>query len=244
MWQAKERRNINGGKQMNLESIIVIAMSFLNVMFYFLVVIGIVGIFVFVYLFKFIVEVHKKTGSGFVSYRNRARKTKDSDGNYSLVTLRGARYLYPKDNTCIYRQGYAFVVRFYERGLDDYHPIILKQNLFSKVKNIFKVEKGDIDKFVPLEINVEPEGAIWMEPIPQNIKYVFKQQQANITLKYAQKQAWMAKYGGLVGIGAIGVMFIMGFYFISQNIESAITLGNTVVSKAAALSGQIAVQSP
>ena len=207
--------------------------SFMKVFLYFFIVAGGVCIFVFLAFFKYVVEIHRKTGSGFSSFRYYAYRRKRPDGNFELVTVRRKSFLFPKDYSSLYRQRFRQVVRFYEKGPDDYHPLELKHNTTISVEK--DVEGNDV---------VKETSIAWMEPVPQNVKFLFKQQQVSIAQKYAKKEEFLSKYGGLIGVGFAAVAFIMAAFFISENLSEVTNLAASYSAQALKAGGQVISAAP
>ena len=164
-------------------------------------------------LFNYLLELNKRTGSGIIIKKVRARKKKDRNGNFFLKTITGKTFMYPKDDGYIYRYVRVipcWLIRFYERTEGDYHPMQLKQN--------------ETDSF--------------MEPIPQNIKFLYKSDQEAIDRKYEKEKNFVQQYGQMIGVGILIVGFIIAIYFIMNQVEQAIQLGSSSLELAARLSGQ------
>lgn len=172
-------------------------------------VVAFLGVFVYFNFFKYIVELNKKSGSGVIIVRKRARKVKSKSGNFKLVTIKGKAYLYPRDNRFIYQCGRSFLIRFYEKAENDYHPMEYK--LSEEKKN----QSG------------------FLNTIPQNIKFLYKSDQEDIRKKYEERKTVVQQYGPIISLGAVALAFIMATWFITEQLGAAIDLGNTVISHTA-----------
>lgn len=164
---------------------------------------AIVGTFFYMRFFTYIVELNKKTGSGYLVQRMKARRIKDKDGLLKLKVFRGPKYIYPKDNSFIYKQGKVFLVRFIDYGDANYHP---------------------------MRIN-EPTNSL--DTVPQSIRFLFKNEQAEIKAKYEQKQSLLQQWGPLIGLFIAAVVFIFVVYYSIESIKEAMELGRAVIDQTA-----------
>lgn len=168
-----------------------------------LVVLAIIGSFYYMSFLNYIVELNKKTGSGYLVVRYKARRIKDKDGLLKLKIFRGPKYIYPKDNSFIYKQGKKFLVRFIEYGDANYHPMLINEETKS------------------------------LDTVPQSIRFLFKNEQAEIKAKYEQKQSLLQQWGPILGMAVAAVVFIFVVYYSIESIKEAMELGRSVIEQTA-----------
>ena len=207
----------------NIELIIVKALYFFKVFSWSLLGIGAVGLTVFFMLFRFQVEVNMKTGSGYGVKTLFARKSRGKDGNFWLVTLRGRRFLFPTDYSFCYRKKFFWMIRYYQISDDGYSPM----KMFGKAA-IEKHREKSKTAYKPIVMNIGQASEIFLEPVPQNLKFLFKAEQESIEKKYQAKQSLLAKFAPLAGIGL--AVLLVGFvvYLTMDRIDSLISLGHEV----------------
>lgn len=202
---------------MNSALIILQVWSFVRTLVWGIAILGTSGTLIYLIMFKYIIEFNKRTGSGIIIKRKRARKTKDKNGTTVLFTITGKKYNYPENPKYIYKSGFSFLIRYYMITEDNYHPIGLV--------------KGK-------------EDHPYLKPIPQNIKFLYRSDQESIRKKYEARKTMMQQYGQLVGVGALCIAFIFAVYFIMQQVDAAISMGNNVIAQISALKGQMVVAAP
>ena len=160
-------------------------------------------------------ELNKRIGSGIVIVRMRARRSKSNTGTIFLKTMVGRKFVYPQDNSFIYKCGFSYLVRFVERSESDYHPVKLDT---SKIDN---------PKF---------------EVLPQNITFIHKTTFDDLQKSYEKKKDFINQYGQLIGLGVIVSAFIIVSYFILQEVHQSIVLGQNVQAAMSKLGSDIAGQ--
>ena len=219
---------------MNTQLILMQVLVFLKVFTLLICVVGVLfGVWFFA-TFKYKIELNKKTGSGILIKRYYARKLSDRNGNYRLSTVMGGKsFLYPNDDLFLYKDGFFWLVRFYQKAENDYHPISLIKRLVStkaKEKHQEQLEKRDeVISYIPTD---ESKEELVMKVIPQNIKFIYKTSERAIQNKYEKQKDFMQQYGQIIGLGMIAIAFIIGIYFIMNHVQSAIDLGNQALALA------------
>lgn len=190
---------------------------FMQTLVYGLIFVVAIGFFLYSMAFKYMVELNKFTGSGYIVKTFRARKKKDRNGNEFLVGLK-LRLTYPKDESFIYKKGRSSYVRYLWFGSHNYHPMKINYNPKNKSREF--------------------------EAVPQSIKHLYKSDQDNIERKYKEKKKAIEQYGGVIALGSVAIAFVIATYFMTQQIDGAIALGNNVVASAAQCKQVIASSVP
>ena len=219
-------------------------LQFLKIFTWGIIILLFCGFGYYFLLFKYKVEINKETGSGIIIRRMRAKKSRDRQGIMHLKGFMSSKsFVCPNSGSFIFRDGYSFLIRFYEKGDDDVHPIVVKRKWYGnlthkKTEEEIKQEEDYLSKkFSPMPLIANMEA--FMQPIPQNIKFAYKYNQTAIDKKYEEQKNFMQQYGQMIGIGIIVIGLVMSIYFIMDHVESAIQLGNQVVSMAAQVSGKV-----
>src|SRR3990167_5705366 len=198
------------------EVIMIQVMNFLRIFFLGVIILGVIGFFYWFMIFKYRIELNQSTGSGLRVKRMFATKKNDKKGNFYLQTISRKRYLYPTDDSFLYKDSFWWLIRYYQKAEGDYHPM--------------KVTEPETSK---------------LSVIPQNIKFIFKTDESLINSNYEEKKQFLQQYGPLIGLGMLLVAFILAAYFFIQHLDSATALANRAIDLASKIQpGDIASARP